>query len=86
MKPFDRVNEAIGSPSTFLTQDELQYLTGRERPSAQIRWLRANGFEVLRRADGMPIVLRESLVAKMNVSSVPRHGASKSPNWRHLDG
>lgn len=44
--------------SIHLTPEELRAVTGRARWSAQIRWLRANGFTVLQRADGMPLVSR----------------------------
>jgi hypothetical protein len=45
-------------PSIYLTSEELQAITGRVRPSAQVKWFRANGFTVLERADGMPLVSR----------------------------
>ena len=44
--------------SIHLTPEELRAVTGRSRWTAQIRWLRANGFTVLQRADGMPLVSR----------------------------
>ncbi len=45
-------------PSLHLTSEELKAITGRVRPSAQVKWLRANGFTVLQRADGVPLVSR----------------------------
>lgn len=40
----------------FLTDEQLRELTGRQRPAAQIRWLRANGLRHWVRADGHPVV------------------------------
>jgi len=73
-------NEAM-----FLTGGEIKTLTGRTRPSAQIRWLRTNGFEVLQRADGMPLVLRSAVVAKMGITSSKRHRVTAEPNWSIFD-
>lgn len=42
----------------FLTQHEIAELTGKERPSAQIRALRLMGIEHRRRPDGSVAVLR----------------------------
>ncbi|MCC5811352.1 MAG: DUF4224 domain-containing protein [Ectothiorhodospiraceae bacterium] len=42
----------------FLNADELQELTARKRPSAQIRWLDSNGVRYTRDAEGRPKVLR----------------------------
>ena len=41
-----------------LTKNELIEITGKERPSAQIKWLRSQGFTVVPRADGRPLVSR----------------------------
>lgn len=40
----------------FLTPDEMILLTGRQRKSCQIRWLRANGVPFRINASGRPIV------------------------------
>ena len=40
----------------FLTNAQLQELTGYQKPSAQIRWLRAQGLRRWVRADGRPAV------------------------------
>lgn len=69
----------------FLTREELYELTGRSRPSAQIRWLRLNGFEVLQRADGQPLVLRVAIMNKMGITSGKRHRTTSEPNWSALD-
>lgn len=69
----------------FLTGNELLELTGRSRPSAQIRWLRQNGFEVLQRADGRPLVLRSAIAARMGIASEMRRHVLSEPNWSALD-
>ena len=48
----------MAQSSIHLTQEELKAITGRSRWNAQLRWLRSNGFTVLQRADGMPLVSR----------------------------
>lgn len=42
----------------YLSVEELREITGRIKPSAQIRWLRQQGFTVLVRANGRPLVSR----------------------------
>ena len=41
-----------------LTSDELREITGFKKYSAQLRWLRQQGFKVLPRRDGMPLISR----------------------------
>ena len=48
-----------------LTKNELIEITGREKPSAQIKWLRSQGFTVITRADGRPFVSRNHFEAIM---------------------
>jgi hypothetical protein len=48
----------------LLTRRELYELTGYERPSAQIRWLRQYGIRFFEAADGYPRVLRTDLENK----------------------
>lgn len=69
----------------FLTADELRDLTGRERPSAQIKWLRANGFDVMVRADGLPRVLRAMVEARMGAPSRLTDHSPAKPDWSSLD-
>jgi hypothetical protein len=64
----------------FLTREEIEALTGRIRPSAQIRWLRQNGLETLRRADGQPLVLRAALIRKLGVDD-RHHRIETKPDW-----
>ena len=71
--------------SMFLTREELRELTGRSRPSAQIRWLRSNGFETMLRADRLPLVLRAAIVDRMCAVSGKRPRITPGPNWSALD-
>lgn len=71
--------------SMFLTREELRELTGLSRPSAQIRWLRANGFEVLRRADGVPLILRDALTTRMGFGDANHRRVVAKPCWNALD-
>lgn len=64
----------------FLTREEIEALTGRIRPSAQIRWLRQNGLETLRRADGQPLVLRAAVLRRMGADG-RRHHIKTEPDW-----
>lgn len=48
-----------------LTPEEVKSITGFIKFSAQIRWLRANGFIVLERADGKPVISRSHFELKM---------------------
>lgn len=61
-----------------LTKDELIEITGRVKATAQIKWLRQNGFTVLQRADGLPLISRTHFELKMG--GVP--GRSKSSDWK----
>lgn len=69
----------------FLTREEIKALTGRIRPSAQIRWLRQNGLETLRRADGQPLVLRAALIRKFGADD-RHHRIETKPDWSIFNG
>ncbi len=69
----------------FLSRTELGELTGLSRPSAQIRWLRANGFEVLQRADGVPLILRDALTTRMGFGDANHRCVVVKPCWNALD-
>ncbi len=68
----------------FLSSEEIINLTGRTRPTAQIRWLRANGFETLQRADGLPLVLRSAIENRMSYT-LRRQQKESQPNWSTLN-
>jgi len=53
----------------FLTADELKTLTGMQRPSAQVRWLRAHRWPFEVNALGDPVVLRSVAVARLGGST-----------------
>ncbi len=58
-----------------LTIEELIEITGREKASAQFRWFRSQGFTVLSRADGRPLVSRyhfESMMGGLHHSTKPQ--------------
>ena len=42
----------------FLTANELQELSGYQKPALQIRWLADNGYSFDVRGDGKPVVSR----------------------------
>ncbi|UQY33549.1 DUF4224 domain-containing protein [Pseudomonas fulva] len=52
----------------FLSQDEVAELTGYARPSAQIKWLKEQGFGYVVGGDGVPKVLREVVLSRLSVS------------------
>ena len=56
--------DAGRSIEMLLTRKELHDLTGYERPSRQIRWLRQYGIRFFEGADGYPRVLRSDLENK----------------------
>jgi hypothetical protein len=68
------------NPPLCLTETEVSQLTGKKRPSAQMRALRFMAIDHKRRPDGSIVVLRSQL-------SPPPDGVSTSlakrtqPNW-----
>lgn len=67
-----------------LTKKELQEITGRLKPAAQLRWLRKNGFTALLRADGIPLVSRAHFEAKMGGYLPGTKPQSFEPNFGAL--
>jgi hypothetical protein len=49
----------------LLTEQDIKELTGRQRPTAQVRWLKAHGWPFEVDADGRPKVLRAVSVARL---------------------
>lgn len=66
----------------FLTRAELERLTGYQRPSAQVRWLRRHGWRITVNALGEPIVA----LGEFNRRMVGGVSARQEPNWGALDG
>ena len=62
----------------FLDRDELVQLTGRKRPSSQIKWLREHGYPVEVSAAGRPIVLRAEVERRLSTEETPKR---RSPRW-----
>lgn len=66
----------------FLTTAEIRTLTGRQRPSAQARWLRDHGYRHTVNAQGAPVVA----VAEANRKLVGGTRQAQEPNWEALNG
>lgn len=64
----------------FLTGTEIQQLTGRQRPSAQVRWLRQHGYRHTVNALGSPVVA----VAEANRKLVGGAKTNQEPNWEAM--
>jgi len=63
----------------FLTPEELCELTGRKRPSTQIKWLRERGYPVEETAAGRPIVLRAEVERRLSAGVEPER--RRTPRW-----
>ena len=73
-------NEVQGS--TFLMPDEIQQLTGYQKPAYQKRWLADNGYSFDIRCDGRPVVGRAYYEGRHNRNYAKRASA---PNLAALD-
>ena len=67
--------------SLCLTFAELKELTGYQKFSAQIRWLRQQGFIVKKRADGMPIISRNHFEQTMGGIPSPAKPTTFEPDY-----
>ena len=67
----------------FLTHAEVERLTGKKRPSAQIRWLRKRGYKIDVNGLGEPIVAVAEYTRKNVGGSYQRH---EEPNWSAMRG
>lgn len=62
----------------FLSPQEIEQLTGKKRPSAQVRWLRDRGYKIEVNGLGRPVVM----VAEVNRRLLGGSAARKQePNW-----
>jgi len=61
------INKTFGMTNLFLTRQELEALTGYKRKSAQKRWLLRKKLTYISGADGMPRVLRQSLMIRFKL-------------------
>jgi hypothetical protein len=66
----------------FLSSEELKKLTGYQRASAQVRWLRRHGWRFTVNALGEPVVA----MAEFNRHMVGGRAAVQEPNWEALHG
>jgi hypothetical protein len=65
----------------FLSSEEIQRLTGKKRPSAQIAWLRAKGYKVQVNGLGEPVVAIAEATRKLVGGSAARQ---QEPKWDAL--
>ncbi len=68
----------------FLTDDELQQLTGKKRHGAQFRALRQIGLECRQRPDGFPLVLRAHVEKELGYTG-PSRQKQMEPDWEAVD-
>ena len=68
----------------FLTDEELEGITGYIRSNAQITWLRSQGFTVLKRADGRPLVSRSHFEEVMKGIMFETHPDHPEPDYEAL--
>lgn len=69
--------------SLILSKKEIENLTGLVRANAQCRWLKAEGFTVVKRRDGSPVVARRNFEKVMNPEAKPKN--QTEPNWELLN-
>lgn len=67
----------------FLTHAEVERLTGKKRPSAQIRWLRKRGYRIEVNGLGEPILAIAEYTRKAVGGGYSRH---EEPNWGAMNG
>jgi len=67
----------------FLTAQEIERLTGKKRPSAQIAWLRERGYKIDVNGLGQPIVAIAEATRKLVGGSVSRQ---QEPKWDAMYG
>jgi hypothetical protein len=64
----------------FLSASDIETLTGYQRPSAQVRWLRRHGWRFTVNALGLPVIA----LAEFNRRMVGGKASSQEPNWDAL--
>lgn len=71
----------------FCTADEIRTITGRQRVSAQRRWLDQHGWTYAVSASGNIIIAATQREARLNPVSVINEGniGQDAPNWSALD-
>ncbi|MHC5351653.1 DUF4224 domain-containing protein [Metapseudomonas furukawaii] len=56
----------------FLTDDELRAVSGKQKASAQVRWLKSEKIPYIMGGDGKPKVLREKVLERLGGSAQTR--------------
>lgn len=69
----------------FLTEEELYSLTHKQRPSAQLKALRAMGIDFKERPDGTVAVLRTAVEATMGGAIAADKNKIYEPDWNALN-
>lgn len=72
------ISSLVAKVSLFLTNDELQELTGYKRGSDQARWLRAQGYYVETNARGVPRITQKQVDEKRQVVALQAAATDKS--------
>ena len=65
----------------FLTTEELEELTGKVRPSAQVRELIRQGYRPDIRIDGRPVLAREAVLERQMQKKRSRPTRTVEPNF-----
>lgn len=65
----------------FLSQNEIERLTGRKRYSAQVKWLKAHGYRFTVNGLNQPIVA----VAESTRKLVGGASRQQEPNWEAMN-
>lgn len=71
--------------SLFLSENEVRGVTGRVKPSAQLRWLSQAGINAKRRADGTVLVSRRHYEDVMAGGSSRQRRAGREPDFSALN-
>lgn len=56
----------------FLTEEELRTVSGKQKPSAQVRWLQSEHIPYIVGGDGKPKVLREKMLERLGGTTQTR--------------
>lgn len=67
----------------FLSPEEIERLTGKKRPSAQVRWLLKKGYKIEVNGLGEPILAVAEYTRKNVGGAVSRQ---QEPNWAAMHG
>ncbi|NKF21529.1 DUF4224 domain-containing protein [Solimonas marina] len=68
----------------FLTDAQIERLTGKKQHAAQARQLQAIGLKYAMRADGSLVVLESAVESLLNPEAKRKVRKSPEPNWEAL--